>query len=103
MLVRNVRIDDNKMLLTTMFDAAKTSDLYDLTTGQLISRSKYEDLSVPSRMTVKGDNDKTVTVERLFAKDGKWYGIVSEDNAPQTEEAPSDNTNYSIISFSIQD
>lgn len=103
MLVRNVRIDGNKMLLTTMFDAAKTSDLYDLTTGQLISRSKYEDLSVPSCMTVKSDNDKTVTVERLFAKNGKWYGIVSEDNAPQTEEAPSDNTNYSIVSFSLQD
>lgn len=97
-VVRNIRFDGDKMLLTTMYNAAKTTDLYNLATGELIYRAKYEDLSVPSRMIVKGANGEPLTIERLFGKNGKWYGIVSEDNAPQT-----DNTNCSIVSFSLKD
>lgn len=45
-----------------------------------------------------GANGEPLTIERLFGKNGKWYGIVSEDNAPQT-----DNANCSIVSFSLKD
>lgn len=93
-LIRNIMIDGEKMLLTSMHNARKTSDLYDLTTGSLIYRNSYETLSIPSSIVIEAGG-KTIGVERLFAKDGVWYGLVSDDSATD------DNTNSTLVSFRL--
>lgn len=93
-LLRNVQYTADKMLLTTMHDGVKHSDLYDMSSGNMLYRSTYDRLSKPNRMVIKDDTGKSLEVERLFAKDGKWYGILSED-------VPSEEANNVIISFGI--
>lgn len=94
-LVRNVQYTGDKMLLTTMTDGVKHSDLYDMTDGSILYRSTYDRLSKPNCITVKDEKGKLFEVERLFAKDGKWYGILSED------ADTSGDANNIIISFEI--
>lgn len=86
-LVRNVQYTDGKMLLTTMTNGVKHSDLYDLTTGDMLYRSIYNRLSKPSCITLKDDSGNTLEIERLFAKDGKWYGILNGDESSIDEDA----------------
>lgn len=95
-LVRNVQYTDGKMLLTTMTDGVKHSDLYDMSNGNLLYRSTYDTLSKPNSMTIKDDSGKSLAVERLFAKDGKWYGILSEDGSTSSEDS-----NNVIICFEM--
>ena len=94
-LVRDVQFTDGKMLLTTMHDGHKYSDIYDMDNGSLIYRNKYERLSTPSNIVVSCPDGKTIEVERLFAKEGKWYGIVSEDNVA------ADSSNCALVCFSL--
>lgn len=96
MLVRDVQFTDGKMLVTSMFDGVKHSDLYNLADGSLVYRSTYDQLSKPSCITVETADGKTVEVESLFAKDGKWYGLLGED-----AEGADVNANSSIISFTF--
>ncbi|MDE6300576.1 MAG: hypothetical protein K2M19_02545, partial [Muribaculaceae bacterium] len=93
-LIRNVVIDGGKMLLTSMHNGQKTSDLYDLATGRLTYRNSYDTLATPSSMVIEAGGT-TVGVERLFAKDGVWYGLMSEDHA--TDE----NANSILVSFRL--
>ena len=94
-LARDVQLTDGKMLLTTMYDGHKYSDVYDMNNGSLIYRNKYSRLSTPSDIVVSGSDGKTIEVERLFAKEGKWYGIVSEDNVA------AGSPNCAFVSFSL--
>ncbi len=94
-LVCDVQFTDGKMLLTTMYDGHKYSDVYDMNNGSLIYRNKYSRLSTPSDIVVSGSDGKTIEVERLFAKEGKWYGIVSEDNVA------AGSPNCAFVSFSL--
>lgn len=95
-LVRNVQYADGKMLLTTMINGVKHSDLYDLSNGAMLYRSVYEQLSKPSCIVVKDDSGRAFEIERLFAKGGKWYGILCEDGSNISED-----TNDVIVSFEM--
>lgn len=95
-LVRNVQYTDGKMLLTTMYNGVKHSDLYDMTNGDMLYRSTYDTLSKPNCVVVKDDSGKSIEVERLFAKDGKWYGLLNESENESPEEAKN-----VIISFEM--
>lgn len=100
-LVRDVEYTDGKMLLTTMYDGRKYSDIYDMTDGSLIYRSIYDRISMPSSITIEGADGKTINVESLFAKDGKWYGIVNEESMEAMGNQDSDNMNCGIVSFEM--
>ena len=94
-LVRNIQYTDGKILITTMTDGAKHSDLYNLSDGEMLYRSSYDELSIPSMIIVKDKTGKSQKIERLFAKNGRWYGLLSEDD----NTTPDDNN--IIISFEI--
>lgn len=95
-LLRNAQYTDGKMLLTTMNDGVKHSDLYDMTDGSMLYRSTYDRLSKPNCIIVNDGSGNPIEVERLFAKDGKWYGILSDD-----ANAASVDANNVIISFEL--
>lgn len=95
-IVRDVQFTDGKMLLTSMHDGVKYSDLYDMTDGHLIYRHGYNELPKSSCIEVVNGNGVTVVIERLFAKGGKWYGIISE-----SADAAAADSNSSIVCFSI--
>lgn len=100
-LVRDVQFTDGKMLLTTMHDGNKYSDLYDMADGSLLYRSKYDTLSMPNSITIESPDGKPINVQSMFAKDGKWYGIVSEESLIEMGDADNDDMNCAIVSFSI--
>lgn len=100
-LIRDIQLSDGKMLITTMTDAKKHSDLYDLNNGRLIYRNTYQTLDKPSMIVVDGDGHKALQVERLFAKNGRWYGIVSEDTAGEINGIPTADTNCAIVTFNL--
>lgn len=95
-IVRNVQYTDGKMLLTTMTNGVKHSDLYDLANGAMLYRSAYDQLPKPNCIVIKDDSGKPIEIERLFAKGGKWYGILSEDGSNLSEDS-----NDVIVSFEI--
>lgn len=99
-LIRDIQYTDGKMLVTTMYDGNKYSDLYDMTTGGLLYRSQYDRLSIPSAIVVEDKGGKTIKVQSLFAKNGKWYGLV-EDAAMENADSEMVDENYSIVEFSI--
>ena len=95
-LARNVQFTDGKMLLTTMTNGVKHSDLYDCSTGGMLYRSEYDSLSKSSFMVVKDDSGNSFEVEGIFAKDGKWFGFLNRDGMNIAEDA-----NDVIINFEI--
>lgn len=92
-LIRNIAIDGDRMLLTSMHNGQKTSDLYDMTTGRLIYRNSYDTLPIPSCIVIE-TGGRTISVERLFAKDGVWYGLLSDD-------ASEEEANSTLVSFRL--
>lgn len=100
-LIRDIQLSDGKMLITTMHDAQKHSDLYDLTDGNLLYRNTYSTLDKPSVVVVDGDGHKALQIERLFAKNGRWYGIVSEDTAGEISGTSAGDTNCAIVTFGL--
>ena len=100
-LVRDVQFTDGKMLLTTMHNGQKYSDLYDLANGSLLYRSTYNQLSTPNMIVVTGHDGKPIAIERLFAKNGKWYGIVNEDKAAELFGNTTTDSNCAIVTFSL--
>lgn len=93
-IVRDVQFTDGKMLLTSMHDGVKYSDLYDMADGKLIYRSVYSQLPKTSEIKVVTEEGETIEIGCLFAKDGKWYGIISE-----SADAATADSNCSIVSF----
>ncbi|MDE6769354.1 MAG: 6-bladed beta-propeller [Muribaculaceae bacterium] len=99
MLIRNIRFTDNKMLLTTMHNAKKNSDLYDMSTGKLIYRNTYDALEKPSSIVIEDENHKPLQIESLFAKNGIWYALVSEDFVAESADTNSEDANCALVSF----
>ncbi|MDE6795403.1 MAG: 6-bladed beta-propeller [Muribaculaceae bacterium] len=99
MLIRNVRFTDDKMLITTMHNAKKNSDLYDMSTGKLIYRNTYDTLEKPSSIVITGENNRPLQIESLFAKNGIWYALVSEDVVAQSADTNSEDANCALVSF----
>ncbi len=99
-LVRDVQLTDGKMLLTTMHDGAKHSDLYDLAGGKLLYRSSYDQLSLPSCIAVEDADGNALVVQSLFAKNGKWYGLVDVDNTDNTSVDTTEQ-NFAVVSFAL--
>lgn len=95
-LVRNVQYTLGKILITTMTNGEKHSDLYNLSDGKMLYHTSYDELSIPSMIIVKDKTGKSQKVERLFAKNGRWYGFLNED-----DNTSSDDRNDTIISFEI--
>lgn len=117
MLIRNIQFTDKEMLLTTMHNSKKHSDLYDMSTGNLLYRNTYESLEKPNHIVIENTPTSTLSdaaakpqsnaiphslhVERLFAKDGIWYGIVNEENLPDSDNPVSENQNCALVSFRL--
>lgn len=99
LLIRNIQYTDDKFLVTTMHDAKKYSDLYDMTTGNLIYRNTYSSLEKPSYIVIENADKKLLHVENLFAKNGTWYGIISEELLPEAEDLDIKNTNCALVRF----
>ncbi len=100
-LIRDIQHTGDKMLITTMNDATKHSDLYDLRSGDLLYRNSYSELAKPSVVIVEGNGHKALPVERLFAKNGVWYGIVSEETAAEISGTPAADTNCALVTFRL--
>lgn len=100
-LIRDIQHTGDKMLITTMHDAAKHSDLYDLRSGELLYRNSYSELAKPSVVIVESNRQQALPVERLFAKNGVWYGIVSEETAAEISGTPSADTNCALVTFRL--
>lgn len=99
LLIRNIRFTDNEMLITTMHNSKKNSDLYDLSTGKLIYRNTYDALEKPSSIVIKDKNHSPLQIESLFAKNGIWYALVSEDIVAQSANTNSEDANCALVSF----
>lgn len=100
-LVRDIQTGGGKMLLTTMYDGVKHSDIYSLADGSLLYRNAYDTLDKPSRIVVTDGNGRTVNVERVMVKGDKWYGIVSEEDAASSGGTSPENTNCAFVSFTL--
>lgn len=100
-LVRNVQYTDGKMLITTMHDGYKYSDIYDMDDGRLLYRSLYDNLSIPSNIVIERNDGKTIRVQSLFAKDGNWYGLIDEESMAEIDSPAGSEANYAIVRFSI--
>lgn len=101
-LVRDIQYTGGKMLVTTMHDGKKHSDLYDLDNGKLLHRSTYERLSLPNLIAVEGKDGSSIKVRSLFAKDGRWYGLLDEESMTENA-ADAVDENCSIVGFSIRE
>lgn len=101
MLIRDIQATGDRMLVTTMIDNEKHSDLYDLTTGRLLYRNTYSDLSLPNSIVITGSDGQEITVERIFARDGRWYGIVAEEQAAERAGTSPADTNCALVSFTL--
>lgn len=95
-LVRDVQITGGRMLVTTMQGGVKHSDLYDLTDGRLLYRNTYTDLSIPSSIEIEDGSGRIIRVERLFATDGRWYALVSDESDPDAA-----SSNSALVTFTL--
>lgn len=100
-LVRDIQTGGDKMLLTTMYNGVKHSDIYSLADGSLLYRNVYDTLEKPSRIVVTDGNGRNVNVESVMVKGDKWYGVVSEDDAAALAGSSPENTNCGIVSFTL--
>lgn len=100
-LVRDVQFTDGKMLITTMHEGAKHSDLYDLAGGKLLYRSSYDQLSLPSCVAVEDADGTRHIVQSLFAKNGKWYGLVDVESQPTESTIDTTEQNFAVVSFAL--
>lgn len=113
-LIRDVQYTDGKILVTSMYDGHKYSDLYDMADGSLLYRNSYGVLYIPSFIVIAGENGDPIHVQSLFAKDGRWYGIVgeeyikeskdgihSQDPGMENPDTATENMNCAIVSFRL--
>ncbi len=93
-IVRDIQTTGNHIAVTTMSDGAKTTAIYRLSDGALIYANTYPELSKKSCITVAA-NGKPLTVENIFARNGRWYGLA--------DESTDGSTNSTLVAFTLPD